>query len=287
MARMAPMTMSAIGNKSPVGWTSGPSAQGAREFSRTDQRSILRAGALRSHSRRLGAFTLLDQGADAPRSPMRGAFTLLELLLVLALLGMMLAVSWPSLNRSLDTQRLKRGADLVRTHLLRARTKAMISGEIFSFRFQTDTGHFRVEQQSNLSGTLDSASMGQGGASGGGMTGGGSAGASTSPSASAQSGPATTTAAAPIDEELPEGVRFQSADVGTDPRSGSIATNNQSSSISDAAWSRPILFFPDGTATRATIVVLGQRERSILVELRSLTGGVKVGEIGAGQGTRR
>jgi type II secretory pathway pseudopilin PulG len=201
---------------------------------------------------------------------------LLELLLVLALLGMMLAVSWPSLNRSLDTQRLKRGADLVRTHLLRARTKAMTSGEILSFRFQTDTGHFRVEQQSNLSGTLDSASMG----------GGGSGGASTSPSAGNQSGAATAIAAPPIDGGLPEGVRFQSAEVGTDPRGGSIATNDRSSSISDAAWSRPILFFPDGTATSATIVVLGQRDRSILVELRSLTGGVKVGEIG-GQGTRQ
>ncbi|HXT57107.1 MAG TPA: prepilin-type N-terminal cleavage/methylation domain-containing protein, partial [Pirellulales bacterium] len=271
-----------------VGRTCGSSPKSAIGLAEMDGRFILRAGAARSLARRHGAFTLFDQGADAPRSPMRGAFTLLELLLVLALLGMMLAISWPSLNRSLDTQRLKRGADLVRTHLLRARTKAMISGEIFSFRFQTDTGHFRVEQQSNLSGTLDSASMGQGGASGGGMTGGGgSAGASTAPSAGAQSGAATTIAAPPIDEELPEGVRFQSADVGTDPRSGSIATNNQSSSISDAAWSRPILFFPDGTATRATIVVLGQRERSIVVELRSLTGGVKVGEIGAGQGTRR
>jgi hypothetical protein len=39
------------------------------------------------------------------------------------------------------------------------------------------------------------------------------------------------------------------------------------------------LFFPDGTATTAKIIVLGEGGRSITVELRSLTGGVKVGEV--------
>lgn len=211
----------------------------------------------------------------------RGAFTLLELLLVLALVAMMLAVAWPSLNRSLDTQRIKRGADLVRTHLLRARTKAMTSGEIFSFRFQINAGHFRVEQQSNLSGALESAGMAVSANTG--ATGGSSAGASapTASSAGAKTGAGAPIATPPIDQELPEGVRFQSGEIIADPRAGSVTINDRgSSSILDAAWSQPILFFPDGTATNAKIIVLGEGGRSITVELRSLTGGVKVGEIG-------
>jgi hypothetical protein len=46
------------------------------------------------------------------------------------------------------------------------------------------------------------------------------------------------------------------------------------------------LFFPDGTATTAKIILLGESGRSITVELRSLTGGVKVGEIGRAEERR-
>ena len=76
-------------------------------------------------------------------------------------------------------------------------------------------------------------------------------------------------------------MKFQSGEIIADLRAGSVTINDRgSSSTLDAAWSQPILFFPDGTATTAKIIVLGEGGRSITVELRSLTGGVKVGEIG-------
>ena len=210
------------------------------------------------------------------RRPLRRAFTLLELLLALALVGMMLAIAWPSLNRSLDTQRLKRGADVVRTHLLRARTKALTSGEIVSFRHQLDGGQFRVEQQSNNNAILESGAMATGGptgASGAPASAGGASGANhPAGSASANQPP-------PVEEELPEGVKFLQSEIGADSRTGYISINDRFTSINDAAWSQPILFFPDGTATAAKIRVLGDRGRMIEIELRSLTGGVKVGEI--------
>ncbi|HUY93342.1 MAG TPA: prepilin-type N-terminal cleavage/methylation domain-containing protein [Pirellulales bacterium] len=207
------------------------------------------------------------------RRRLRRAFTLLELLLVLALLAILAAISWPSLYRSLDTQRLKGAADLVRTNLLRARTKAITSGEIVSFKYQLDGGQFRVEQQSN-----DNAILASGGMATGGMTGGaaGQGGASSQTSAA---GATPVDPLPPVEDKLPDGVTFKPGEVGTDSRMGYVSINDRFTSINDASWSQPILFFPDGTATWAKIRVLGERGRSIEIEVRSLTGGVTVGEI--------
>jgi hypothetical protein len=195
----------------------------------------------------------------------------------------MLAFAWPSLNRSLDTQRLKRGADLVRTHLLRARTKAITSGEIVSFRHQIDGGRFRVEQQSNNNAMLESGAM----ATGASPTGGGASGMASTTGQSGASGAADVAPLPPVEEQLPEGVKFLKGEVGTDSRMGYVSINDRFTSVNDAAWSQPILFFPDGTATGAKIRVSGDRDRSIEIELRSLTGGVLVGEVERSAEARR
>ena len=216
------------------------------------------------------------------KSDNRRAFTLLELLLVLALLAILAAISWPLLYRSLDTQRLKGGADLLRSHLLRARTKAVTSGEIVSFKYQFDGGQFRVEQQSNDNAVLASGSMATGGLTGGGGMGGGamqSGAASQTNSAGAAAGDPLPT----VEETLPEGVTFMPGEVGTDSRMGFASINDRFTSASDGAWSQPVLFFPDGTATWAKLRIEGTRGRSIEIEVRSLTGGVNVGEIHPGQ----
>lgn len=208
----------------------------------------------------------------------RRAFTLLELLLVLALLAILAAISWPSLYRSLDTQRLKGGADLVRSHLLRARTKAVTSGEIVSFKYRLDGGEFRIEQQSNDNAVLASGSMATGGLTGGGgMGGGGVQGGAASPTAAA--GPVAGDPLPTVEEILPEGVTFLPGEVGTDSRQSYASINDRFKSASDGAWSQPILFFPDGTATWAKLRIAGTRGRSIEIEVRSLTGGVNVGEV--------
>ena len=242
-----------------------------------------RGGLSARRARTLCRFSLREKTAfRGAKSDTRRGFTLLELLLVLALLVTIGAIAWPSLNRSLDTQRLKRGADLVRAHLLRARTKAITSGEIVSFRHQIDGSQFRVEQQSNYGAILESGAMAAGGSPMGGATGMGG-GASTA-NASSSGGAASLP---PVEEQLPEGVKFLQGQVGSDPRMGSISINDRFTSINDAAWSQPILFFPDGTATGATIRVQGERERMIEIELRALTGGVRVGEIGQAGERRR
>jgi hypothetical protein len=48
---------------------------------------------------------------------------------------------------------------------------------------------------------------------------------------------------------------------------------------SGANWSRPILFFPDGSCVDAFIVVGNEHQTGIRVELRGMTAAVKVGNV--------
>src|SRR6185437_3581200 len=88
----------------------------------------------------------------------RSAFTLLELLLALSVLVAVAAITWPALERPLASQRLRRAAEQVRTQWIKARTKAISTGETYSFRYEPDTARFRVESQSQEASLLEAAS---------------------------------------------------------------------------------------------------------------------------------
>jgi len=200
----------------------------------------------------------------------RRAFTLLELLLVLALLAIMAAFSWPALRGSMGGQSLRSAGDQVRTLWLRARTKAITSGETMSFRYQPGTGKYRVEQRTEqqlLLAAFSASSAGAGQQAGGGA-----------PSAAGQS--ATPPAPlSPVEHQLPEGVTFAGSEVTADSRAARLAAEERVRSMGDGTWSEAVLFYPDGTATAAQVALVGARGRAITVELRSLTGDVRVGPI--------
>ena len=48
---------------------------------------------------------------------------------------------------------------------------------------------------------------------------------------------------------------------------------------SDTTWSRPIMFYPDGSAGDAYIVVGNEHNSSIRIDLRGMTAAVRVGEV--------
>ena len=64
----------------------------------------------------------------------RQAFTLLELLLVLALMVAALAVALPNLRGSFSDQRLQKAAEQIRAEWTRARVRAIKTGQIQVFR---------------------------------------------------------------------------------------------------------------------------------------------------------
>ncbi|HUY32904.1 MAG TPA: prepilin-type N-terminal cleavage/methylation domain-containing protein [Pirellulales bacterium] len=194
----------------------------------------------------------------------RRAFTLLELLLVLALLAIMASFSWPALRGSMGGQNLRGAADQVRTRWLRARTKAINSGETISFRYQPDTGRFRIETRTQQQLLLAAFSGSSGGAA---------------PPTDARQTAASTPADPPVEDELPESVSFAGGEVTVDSRATRLAAEDRVRSPAGGSWSEAVLFYPDGTATAARVVLVGERGRAIAVEVRSLTGNVRVGPI--------
>jgi prepilin-type N-terminal cleavage/methylation domain-containing protein len=208
----------------------------------------------------------------------RRAFTLLELLLVLALLAIMAAFSWPALRGSMGGQNLRSAGDQVRTNWLRARTKAITSGEAMSFRYQPGTGRYRIEQRTEQQILLAAFTASPGGA---GQPGGG---ASSATAVQSGSPPAPVP---PIEDKLPDGVSFGGSEVMADSRATRLAAEDRVRSMGDGSWSEAVLFYPDGTATAAQVVLVGARGRAIAIELRGLTGDVRVGPIFSVEEPRR
>src|SRR5437763_793613 len=74
----------------------------------------------------------------------RSAFTLLELLLVLALVVMVLAVAYPSLDAALTEARLKAGADHLRARFAEARSHAILDNQPYVFSVKPGESGYRL-----------------------------------------------------------------------------------------------------------------------------------------------
>ena len=83
-----------------------------------------------------------------PRSHRRqpGGFTLLELLLALAVFVALAAVLWPNLNAIPEAGRLQRVADDLRGLLNGLRVRAMDESLTYRFEYQPETSLYRVRR---------------------------------------------------------------------------------------------------------------------------------------------
>lgn len=185
-----------------------------------------------------------------PPAATRAGMSLLELMLVLALMVFVMAVAIPAIRGPLENQRLRRGGELVRIELGKARVRAMESGRTQMFRYELDGPQFRTEP---LMLTTEVSEL--------------SATARKSPQA--DSVQPTQTVGNEWKYRLPEGVVFYRGDAVEDARS-QLAEQQGSSPL--AGWSSPILFYPDGTSSDAQLVLRNERQRSVAVRLRGLTG---------------
>jgi prepilin-type N-terminal cleavage/methylation domain-containing protein len=80
------------------------------------------------------------------RTPRRrpGGFTLVEMLLVLAVLMMMAGLVWPSVTRLYSEHSLRQAAEGVRVRLTAARVNAIATGIAYQFRFEPSGRRFVV-----------------------------------------------------------------------------------------------------------------------------------------------
>jgi type II secretory pathway pseudopilin PulG len=184
-------------------------------------------------------------------------------MLVVALIIIMFALVLPSLKGALSTQRLRKSADLLRAHLHRARIKAMRSGQIHGFHFQMGGTKYVTVPWHTADGTTDEAADGP-------------AGFGTNATSSVPVG-------AVDPQTLPEGITFVIMAEIADERSEALTEQMPLTLPVDrngeAPWSPPILFYPDGTASDARVIMRDQRYWTVDVELRGLTGISKVGQL--------
>lgn len=187
----------------------------------------------------------------------RRAFTLVEMLLVLAVLVLLAAISVPVFYRSVRDATLRSAAEQVRTEWNKAHIKAMKSGRIQVFRFQPGGRRFQIEPYTAVDDTIDAVN-------------------STSTFAPPPPAPSPDSANENSRSQLPEGIKFLEGMTAEEERAKAV---EESMGGGGGAWSRPILFYPDGVSSDAWLVVADEHNSAIRVELRGLTGLAVLGDI--------
>jgi type II secretory pathway pseudopilin PulG len=181
--------------------------------------------------------------------------TLIEILLVLAILVAIGAIVTPVLTGAFARSQLRTGGEVVQSAWLRARMAAMETGHIHLFRYQLKTGEFQVVSLADLVAT------------------GGQTGLQQAPVAIEAEGPATIPRLNL--QRLPSGVVFAAGEVAP-----SAHLTAMFSGLLNAQWAPPIVFHPDGTCTDAVVLLSNENQLSIPVVLRGVTGVARLGEIG-------
>jgi hypothetical protein len=184
----------------------------------------------------------------------RGAFTIFEMILVLAVLATIIGLLWPALDNLHTEYRLRQGGALVQARMAGARVHAVDWGVPYQFRYEPGGQRFLVLpfDQQLLSG--------QSQATGSGRKPPRVAGTLPSAQASFDATGTGASAAQPVPAEW-------------------LAGLPDAENFSGVAWSAPILFYPDGSAGTARIVIRDTKSRIVTVSVRALTGSVSVSKI--------
>ena len=175
---------------------------------------------------------------------------------MLALLVVIGSLAAPMLDGSFARARLWHSGDLLRAAWTKARLTAMQSGQTHAFRAELRGGHYQLIAWDSVQATAGQTP----------------APPATSPPEDDKE-PAITAEFA--DDCLPEGVRFASAQIAP---STQLAASQPD--VVTSGWSPPILFYPDGTTSDASVLLADQRQQTLRVTLRGLTGIAYPGEIG-------
>lgn len=173
----------------------------------------------------------------------RPGYTLFELLLVLAMLIVMTALAFPSLDSMNSAYRVSEAVDMVRARWATARSHAMNEGRSYRFSVIPGKGNFRIAP--------DSADFWAGGGS--------------NPDDNALV----------LDEALPKGVRFNLGPSNSGDMSGDSSQKPEQVDI--AQMSTVVAFLPTGTASEDVEITFAcAGARAVTLKLRALTGAVTV-----------
>jgi Tfp pilus assembly protein FimT len=197
------------------------------------------------------------------RRAVRRAMTLLELILVLALLVMIGAMSMPAFRVPFEYHRLRQAGEVVRVEWNKARIKAMQTGQVQMFRYTPQANTYEVMPYFSDQDWLEADAAHSTGLAG------------ANQSLTAQ----TADQAATTQRQLPQGVVFVQGEVETDARAYAIQ-QQVTGGAAGAQEATPVLFYPDGTTSDARVVLTNQYQQLyVVIRLRSLTGIAKVSDL--------
>jgi prepilin-type N-terminal cleavage/methylation domain-containing protein len=195
----------------------------------------------------------LIRSPNAPNS--RHAFTLFELVLVMALLVILAAIVYPSFDSMVSSYRVQAASDMVRAAWASARARAMDEGRAYRFSIIPGQGNYRVAPDSSTYW---------------GGSGSGAADSSESPDD-----------VLVMEEALPKGVRFTTTD---SAQNGQVDPNGDSSQAPDGVnpsqYTTAAVFLPDGTAQDdVEIIFQAKGTQPLMLRLRGFTGVVSAGPL--------
>ncbi|MEO1617054.1 MAG: prepilin-type N-terminal cleavage/methylation domain-containing protein [Planctomycetota bacterium] len=195
----------------------------------------------------------------------RRGFTLLELLLVLAIMSVLASLALPQVSWLLGDRRIVRGARLVREELVLARVEAMRQGRILMVDAELDSGALRIRPYNSLADSVNA--LDQTGTQAGLLSG-------------AEQGQFTAVVPDEADVreiELPEEVTVAAISVVSAARAMEVQQQTMGEQMQ--GFAQPILFYPDGTTSTAAVTLTHPTHGKITIKLRGITGDVTIGEV--------
>lgn len=196
--------------------------------------------------------------------PPRGGFTLIEFMLVLAILAAIGAIVLPSVGEVFLRHKLNASADRLRSEWDRARLTAMKTGQIQVFNCTVGEGTFTVTPFM----TGDDMTNASAGATI--MTSAGTIAQSTS--SGMLSSPSSTEDQS---ETLEDEITFVSCAVNGDMRSMTVA-QTQGGMAGMQAMNQSVMFYPDGSTSTAEVIIQNPAGIQRGVRMRGLTGSTQV-----------
>ncbi len=199
----------------------------------------------------------------------RFAFTLLELLLTLAVLSVIFAVTIPQISTLLGDRRLMRGASQLQVEMTRLRVDAMRNGQVMMLEGQLGGSSLRIRPYNSLTDATEAIDQT------------GSQSALLSGADQAAMTIMTDDSESERTIELPDEVTLESIGVVSAARASQI--EQETLGDQTEGWSRPILFYADGTTSTAAIAIVHPKVGRMTIKLRGITGDASVGEVMAVQ----